>query len=140
MTYSTTRSFGSSQKRATADSPKSETARTCGGKLYVIVKYVLHDEKRRYSTKGRGGGHEIHDIDLIKELAAKSIEDPGEDLLEMITKKLRGVHKDAMSILERRLEGLTPKEIADELGMGVRNVQRIIRLMRDAVDGTVLTR
>ena len=40
-----------------------------------------------------------------------------------------------MSILERRLEGLTPKEIADELGMGVRNVQRIIRLMKDAVDG-----
>ncbi len=105
------------------------------GKLYVIVKYVLRDEKRRYSTRRRRDGREIHDIDLIKELADKPNQDTREDLLEMIAERLRGIHKDAMSILERRLEGLTPKEIADELGMGVRNVQRIIRLMKDAVDG-----
>jgi DNA-directed RNA polymerase specialized sigma24 family protein len=105
------------------------------GKLYIVVKYVLRDEKRRYSTRGRSDGAEVHDMELLKDLASRSVPDPGEGLLEELREKLRGVHKDAMNILERRLEGLTPAEIAAELGMGVRNVQRIIRLMKDAVDG-----
>ena len=105
------------------------------GKLCVIVKYVLRDEKKRNSTVRRGHGAEVHDMELIKELAAPPIQGPGENFLEEITEKLRGVHKEAMRILERRLEGLTPAEIAAELGMGVRNVQRIMRQMKDAVDG-----
>jgi len=105
------------------------------GKLYVIVRYVLRDEKRRYSTLRRSADDELHDGELIKQLADERTPDPGEDLLEELRKKLRPVHEDAMSILERRLEGLTSAEIAAELGMGERNVQRITRLMKDVVDG-----
>ena len=54
------------------------------GKLYVVVKYVLSDEKGAYSTSRRDGG-EFHNIELIKKLAGKSTADPGEDFLEEIT-------------------------------------------------------
>ena len=105
------------------------------GKLYIIVKYVLRDEQRRYSAQRRSNPGELHDFELLQELADGRAPDPGENLLEEIKEKLRPIHKEAMNILERRLQGLTPAEIAAELGMGERNVQRIIRLMKDAVDG-----
>ena len=51
---------------------------------------------------------------------------------EKFPEVVRGVHKNAMDVLELSLEGLTATQIADKTGMGVRTVQKIIRRMIEA--------
>jgi DNA-directed RNA polymerase specialized sigma24 family protein len=104
------------------------------GKLYQTVKFVLSEEKRRYSTLTRAGTVQLGDGLLMNILANEQSWDPGEDFLTKLQDAVRPVHKEAMKILEGLLNGLSSKEIAEELGMGLRNVQRIIREMRDAAD------
>ena len=50
---------------------------------------------------------------------------------EKFPEVVRHVHENSIDILERSLEGLSPSQIAEELGMGIRTVQLVIRRMID---------
>jgi DNA-directed RNA polymerase specialized sigma24 family protein len=104
------------------------------GKLVVIIRYVLLDARRLYSNGCRDRQREVHDDELLHQLASKPLPDPGEDFLEELKESLREVHEGAMMILELLLDGWTSLEIAQKLGLGLRNVQRIIARMRKACD------
>ena len=52
---------------------------------------------------------------------------------EWLVDTVREEHENAMEILERSLDGLTNTDIAGELGMGVRNVQKVKQRMLDRV-------
>ena len=104
------------------------------GKLVVIIRYVLLDARRLYSNGCRDRHREVHDDELLHQLASQPLPDPGEDFLEELKEKLREVHESAMMILELLLDGWTSLEIAQKLGLGLRNVQRIIARMRKASD------
>ena len=73
-------------------------------------------------------------IEQTSQLASKPLPDPGEDFLEELKERLREVHEGAMMILELLLDGWSSLEIAQKLGLGLRNVQRIIARMRKASD------
>jgi DNA-directed RNA polymerase specialized sigma24 family protein len=92
------------------------------------------DARRLYSTGCRDRNREVHDDELLRQLSAEPLLDPGEDFLEELKVKLREVHERAMMILELLLDGWTSLEIAPKLGLGLRNVQRIIARMRKASD------
>jgi DNA-directed RNA polymerase specialized sigma24 family protein len=104
------------------------------GKLVVIIRYVLLDARRLHSTGCRDRNREVHEDELLRQLSAGPQLDPGEDFLEELKLKLREVHERAMMILELLLDGWTSLEIAPKLGLGLRNVQRIIARMRKASD------
>jgi DNA-directed RNA polymerase specialized sigma24 family protein len=101
------------------------------GKLFQTVKFVLSEEKRRRSNVGTV---QLSDEHLMNILVKEPAWDPGEDFLTKLQDAMRPIHKDAMKILEGLFNGLSSEQIADELEMGRRNVQRIIREMRNAAD------
>jgi len=115
--------------------------------LFDMVEKALRQEIRHKKRQCRNSGREIHDETVLEHLPAVPTDDAfaptcdegaaelrlaAREFLESLQKTVRPVHEKAMDILERLLEGWSSGEIARNLDMGQRNVQKIIKSMRDA--------
>jgi hypothetical protein len=136
--------------------------RTNVGKLmYDFVGKILNEAVRDNSRECRDPAREVHDEDVIHGLPARedviralparnvaeSLVLPAngkstqcslviQECLETLEKRVRSVHARAMDILELLIELPNgpdrSREIARRLGMGRRNVQRIMKMMNEA--------
>jgi len=115
--------------------------------LFDMVGKALRHEIRHNQRGRRDSGREIHDPAVLEQLPAVSTNDAfapscdeealelrlaAQEFLESLQKRVRLVHERAMDILELLLQGWSSGDIARNLDMGQRNVQKIIKGMSDA--------
>lgn len=103
--------------------------------LACFVIRVLRDEIRAAQADKRDVRNEVVIADdHAKQLADIASESSDEcarsvEFMEKFTDLVRGIHEKAIEILELRLEGLTTRQIAAEVGLSTRYVQKITENM-----------
>jgi DNA-directed RNA polymerase specialized sigma24 family protein len=93
----------------------------------------LHKRRKRAYTREQpqaGGAGESSELPPT----VKSLSEPLSLWLEDLLTIVRGVHANAIRIVELSLEGLTNNQIADELGMAMRTVQILKQKMLRAYE------
>jgi DNA-directed RNA polymerase specialized sigma24 family protein len=108
--------------------------------LRAIVLRALKDEvrfhrrQRRNPYRERGGAEALAALPDRKERATAADALAGEHAawLEKFLAVVRPVHRKAIEIVKLRLEGRSKVEIKEELGLGLRTVQEIIKKVRQA--------
>jgi DNA-directed RNA polymerase specialized sigma24 family protein len=115
--------------------------------LFDMVSKALRQEIRDNKRVRRQPDREMHDESMMEHLPCPATYDAfapssddgaaqpslvAEEFLEYLRRRVRPIHEKAMDIVELLLEGWSSGEIARNLDMGQRNVQNIIKKMRDA--------
>jgi RNA polymerase sigma factor (sigma-70 family) len=109
--------------------------------LREIVRGTLTDEVRRQKRIKRSPDREVRDeTGRPQNIAAPA--DPGTallagDLAAWLEEKFASLHiedETTIRIVELRLEGLPNADIADQLGLSVSQVRKILRLLRERWD------
>ena len=106
--------------------------------LFEIARGMLFDEYRRESAQKRGD-RDRRDYSELDHIADKSQLSPEDCAMAMeywrkLPEVVREVHSNSIDILEKVLEGFSTNQIAMELGMGTRNVQKIKQDMEVALN------
>lgn len=114
--------------------------------LATIVKRTLIGEARAARADKRDVRQEVAlDAASVEGVADPRQESPLEQCVEAeawanldqfaewLVETVRDEHENAMEILERSLDGLTNSDIATELKMGVRNVQKVKQRMLERI-------